>query len=121
MRKIGNWILAVVLTGVLAACGPMLSPALVGEVTAIAPLPDSVARRYDHFFLEAMVERQKGHGDAAFDLLQHCLEINPNAPEAYYFLAQYYGGLKDTEKSLGYFQKAAVLDPQNETYMETLA
>ena len=28
---------------------------------------------YDAFFLEAMVQRQKGNNDAAFDLLQHCV------------------------------------------------
>ena len=37
-------------------------------------------RTYDEFFLEAMMQRQKGNNDAAFDLLRHCLEINPNAP-----------------------------------------
>ena len=78
-------------------------------------------REYDQFFLEAMMQRQKGNNDAAFDLLRHCLEINPDAPEAYYFLAQYYNALKDGEKSLAYIQKSAALDPDNATYMETLA
>jgi tetratricopeptide (TPR) repeat protein len=78
-------------------------------------------RTYDEFFLEAMMQRQKGNNDAAFDLLRHCLEINPEAPEAYFFLAQYYNALKDADKSLAYIQKAAELDPDNDTYMETLA
>ena len=78
-------------------------------------------RTYDEFFLEAMVQRQKGNNDAAFDLLRHCLDINPDAPEAWYFLAQYYNALKDSDKSLEYIKKAASLDPDNETYMETLA
>ena len=29
---------------------------------------------YDAFFLEAMVQRQKGNNDAAFDLLQYCTQ-----------------------------------------------
>lgn len=78
-------------------------------------------RAYDHFFLEAMIQRQKGNNDAAFDLLRHCLEIRPDAPEVYYFLSQYYGALKNEEKSVECIQKAAVLAPDNETYMETLA
>ena len=78
-------------------------------------------REYDQFFLEAMVQRQKGNNDAAFDLLRHCQEINPEAPETYYFLAQYYNALKDGDKSLAYIKKAAQLDPDNATYMETLA
>ena len=79
------------------------------------------ARVYEHFFLEAMVQREKGHNDAAFDLLRHCIELNPEAAEAYYFLAQYYSGLKNPEKSLAYIRKAATLAPENITYMETLA
>ena len=65
-------------------------------------------RTYDHFFLEAMVQRQKGNNDAAFDLLRHCVELNPEAAEAWYFLAQYYNALKDQEKSQACIQKAAL-------------
>ena len=78
-------------------------------------------RTFDEFFLEAMVQRQKGNNAAAFDLLRHCQEINPEAPEVYYFLAQYYSALKDTEKSVACFKQAAALSPDNVTYMETLA
>ena len=81
----------------------------------------SNSREYDHFFLEAMVQRQKGNNDAAFDLLRHCVELNPEAAEAWYFLAQYYSALKDQEKSQAYIKKAAAIAPENLTYMETLA
>lgn len=79
------------------------------------------AQLYDHYFLDAMVQRQKGNNDAAFDLLRHCLDINPYAAETHYFLAQYYNALKNTDKATSYFQEAARLNPENETYMETLA
>lgn len=79
------------------------------------------SREFDHFFLEAMIQRQKGNNAAAFDLLRHCQELNPEAPEVYYFLAQYYSALKNTEKSVDCFKKAAALQPDNVTYMETLA
>jgi len=92
------------------------------KLTAVVPaLSDSLSRVYDHFFLEAMMQREKGNNDAAFDLLRRCLEINPSAAEAYYFLAQYYLALQDTEKSLEFFQKSASLNPDNVTFMETLA
>ena len=78
-------------------------------------------RTYDEFFLEAMIQRQKGNNDAAFDLLRHCQELNPEAPEVYYYLAQYYNALKDTKKSVECIKKAAALQPDNDTYMETLA
>jgi tetratricopeptide (TPR) repeat protein len=72
-------------------------------------------------FLEAMVQRQKDNDDAAFDLLSRCVELNPQASEAYYFLAQYYAQMKEEEKTLAYLEKAAQLSPDNPTYMETLA
>lgn len=75
---------------------------------------------YDAFFLEAMVQRQQGNNDAAFDLLQHCIEINPEASEAYYFLSQYYKVLKDNDKAMEMVKRAAALDPDNITYTETL-
>jgi tetratricopeptide (TPR) repeat protein len=68
-----------------------------------------------------MMQRQKGNNDAAFDLLRHCVELNPEAAEAWYFLAQYYNALKDQEKSQACIQKAAAISPENMTYMETLA
>jgi len=76
---------------------------------------------YDHFFLDAMVQRQKGNNDAAFDLLRHCLQLRPDAPEAHYYIAQYYAGLKNDSLSQLHIQRAAELNPDNETYMETLA
>ncbi len=71
--------------------------------------------------MEAMVQRQKGNNDAAFDLLRHCQELNPDAPEVYYFLAQYYSALRNQDKATECVKRAAALAPDNETYMETLA
>ena len=87
----------------------------------LSPLFAQTAQKYDHFFLEAMVQRQKGNHDAAFDLLRHCRDLNPEAPEVYYYLGQYYGAIKDSERSMACVKKAAELDPDNMTYMETLA
>ena len=78
-------------------------------------------KTFDHFFLEAIVQRQKGHHDAAFDLLRHCRELKPDAAEVYYFLGQYYTALKQTDASMACVKKAAELDPENVTFMETLA
>ena len=89
---------------------------------SIGCLADDISQRtYDQFFMEAMVQRQKGNNDAAFDLLRHCQELNPEAPEVYFFLSQYYSLMKDSEKALENVKRAAALAPENETYMETLA
>ena len=79
------------------------------------------ARRYDVFFLEAICQQEKGNHDAAFDLLTHCVEIDSTRSEAFFYLARYYDYLKNKEKALAYSEKAAQLEPDNETYLETLA
>ena len=48
------------------------------------------SRRYDYFFLEAVRQQNAGNLDAAFDLLNHCISINPKAAEAYDLAALYY-------------------------------
>ena len=78
-------------------------------------------RKYDAYFLEAMLERQKGNHDAAFSLLTRCQEIDSTASEAYFFLAQYYSEMKLADKALAFFQKAFLRDTTNTNYMETLA
>ena len=96
-----------------------------GEAVAAVPpqvvLPYEDARRYDMLFMEAMVQRESGNSDAAFDLLSRCREINPQASEVYYFMAQYYAQMRMSAKALAFFRKAVDLEPRNSTYLETLA
>ena len=82
---------------------------------------DSVSLSYDAFFLEAMVQRQKGNNDATFDLLQHCIRLNPKAAEAHYYLAQYYQLMKQDSLAQLSYLKAAELEPDNPTFLETVA
>lgn len=94
------------------------------SVVTILPVVSQVidkSYRYDAFFLEAICEHAKGNNDAAFDLLQHCVEIDSTKSEAYYYLAQYYGALKQKDKAIACIEKAASLEPLNTTYQETLA
>jgi len=76
---------------------------------------------YDFFFLEAMVQRQKGNNDAAFDLLRHCTQLKPEAAEAWYYLSQYYQILKKDSLAQQCLLRAAELEPDNATYQETVA
>ena len=89
--------------------------------SSFAVAQDDTARRYDAFFLDAICQRQKGNNDAAFDLFRHCIDIDSTRSEAYYYLAQYYAALKQKDISLRYCQKAVELEPNNDTYLETLA
>ena len=78
-------------------------------------------RKYDTYFLDAMLQRQKGNADAAFDLLNRCLEIDSTASEVYFFLGMYYSDIKQQDRALQYFQKASRLSPNTLIYLETLA
>lgn len=77
-------------------------------------------RRYNYFFLEAVNQEAAGNLSAAYDLLEHAKQINPNAAEVYYNLAGYYVTLRNDSLSKFNFEKAAELDPKNTTYIEKL-
>jgi len=76
---------------------------------------------YDILFHEAMLQRQRGHHDAAFDLLSRCRELRPDASEVYFFQAQYLSEMKQQDSAVCCFRRAYELEPGNMTYMETLA
>ncbi len=86
------------------------------------------ADEYDILFHEAMLQRQRGHHDAAFDLLSRCLELRPEASETCFYLALYYSemqprGFQDStyvKKAMGLLEQAVAIEPSNVTYMEHL-
>ena len=78
-------------------------------------------RRYDYFFLEAARLKVQKDYDAAFDILQHCLAINPNASSALYEMAQYYMFLKQVPLGLAALEKAVENAPDNYWYAQGLA
>jgi tetratricopeptide repeat protein len=75
---------------------------------------------YNYFFLEGVRQQEMGNLTAAFDLLRHARDLNPDAPEVYYLLAPYYVDLKDDTRSRAYYERAATLDPENSSYIEKL-
>ena len=91
----------------------------------VAPVADTLSyndsRRYDYFFLEAVRQQEDGHYAAAFDLLRHCLEINPEAAEAYFLKARFLSMLRQDTLALQCLEKAAELRPGNGIYQEKVA
>lgn len=81
---------------------------------------NSQSTRYNYFFLEAIRQQEMGNFAAAFDLLRHALDINPNAPEVYYEIAGYYIDMQNGKVARYYFEKAAELAPDNPAYLEKL-
>ena len=94
---------------------------LPGMHTAFAQTDEEQQRKYDYYFLESVRQKTLGKYDAAFDLLQHCLEINPEAASAHYELAQYYMFLKREEQAVQALEKAVTNDPDNFWYAQGLA
>lgn len=105
----------------LASCGTSRRGVKVQPAGMTVELTPEQQRKYDYFFLEAArLKIQKDYA-AAFDLLQHCLAINPNASSALYELAQYYIYLKQVPQGQAALEKAVENDPDNYWYSQGLA
>lgn len=98
-----------------------------GTIRARKLLSVEQQREYDKLYLEAICQKQSDHIDAAYEILQHALEINPNASEALYEMAMIQLSLdarvdsvlvKEGEMML---QKAVQLEPSNPYFRATLA
>lgn len=91
------------------------------DVSPVKELTPEQQRRYDYFFLEAARLKVQKDYDAAFDVLQHCLTINPNASSALYEMAQYYMYLKQVPLGQAALEKAVENAPHNYWYAQGLA
>ncbi len=78
-------------------------------------------RRFDYYFLEAI--RLKGQDEyaAAFDMLQHCVNIDPNASAALYEISQYYLFLKQNNQAMKALEGAVANAPDNYWYSQALS
>lgn len=83
-------------------------------------LTDEEQRRCNYYYLEAIRMKQQQKYDAAFDLLQHCLAINPCSSSALYEVAQYHVYLKQTEQGMRALEKAVEYAPDNYWYSQGL-
>lgn len=86
-----------------------------------SPIASQTKRQFDVLFHEALLQRQKGNLDAAFDLLQRCQELSPEAAETYYFLGEFYADMEQNEQALNAFRRACNLEPTNMTFLERMA
>lgn len=121
MRNKNIHIIGCLLACVLfVSCGTSRQKMKVQSVETAVLAPEQ-QRKYDYFFLEAARLKIQKDYDAAFDLLQHCLTINPNASSALYELAQYYLFLKQVPQGQAALGKAVENDPGNYWYSQGLA
>lgn len=119
-KKNSIWLLVAVWT--LVSCGTVKS---TREKPAVALAQSSLTseqqRKYDYFFLEAMRLKEKKDYASAFGLLQHCLDIHPNAASALYEVSQYYMFLRQVPQGQEALEKAVANAPDNYWYSQGLA
>ena len=105
----------------LVSCGASRSTVKKASAGTPVELTAEQQRRYDYFFLEAARLKIKKEYAAAFNLLEHCLAINPNASSALYEMAQYYMYLKQIPQGQAALEKAVENAPDNFWYSQGLA
>ena len=94
---------------------------VTGTDSVLKKLSYQDAQRFTYYFLEAANQQSLGNLDAAFDLLRHCLNIDPRSAVVHYQLSQYYARLGNDSLALRYMQYAASHEPANDDYQEMLA
>lgn len=75
----------------------------------------------DRLFLDAVCCQLRDDDSTALQLLDSCRTVNPNAAEAYYRLAQQYFDTGNDSIATKYMERAARLQPANDTYQESVA
>lgn len=114
------WLLIAVWT--LASCGTVKNTKEKSVAAVAQPtLTPEQQRKYDYFFLEAMRLKEKKDYASAFGLLQHCLQIHPNASSALYEISQYYMFLRQVPQGQAALEKAVANSPDNFWYCQGLA
>lgn len=112
-------------TVIMAGCGSkgVVAVRPEGRSVPVMHLPaishnDSL--RFKMYYYEAVKQQISGNYDAAYDLLEHCIGINPNAAEAYFMLSFYDGILKGDSAAFADVKKASELNPTNNAYLERI-
>ena len=77
--------------------------------------------RLDYFLMQAGKHRLDGNITQAVMLYNHCLEIDPNCPEATYQLGVVNCGIRQDSLGLDKIRRATQLDPANPYYLSSLA
>ena len=113
------------LTVIMVGCGSkgVVAAQPEGRSVPVIHLPaishnDSL--RFKMYYYEAVKQQISGNYDAAYDLLEHCIGINPNAAEAYFMLSFYDGILKGDSAAFADVKKASELNPTNNAYLERI-
>jgi tetratricopeptide (TPR) repeat protein len=76
---------------------------------------------FDYYFSEAINARLQNRYDVAYDLLQHCLQIDSLNAQTWFEISVFYNNMKRVDLGLEAMNKACTLDPSNDWYSMALA
>ncbi len=101
----------------------LLFTTLVGQIHSV-PLPidgrDGEELLFDYFFHEAQRQNNERHYDAAYDLFNFCLALNPKSGAVLYELSSLNRYLRNDSLSIAQMEKAVELYPDNYWYKDQL-
>ena len=96
-------------------------PVQQAQPVQLVVLSENDAKRFNYFFLEAVRQQQLSNYAAAYDLYNHCLDINPTSPEVYSALSDFHSALDDKQGMIDCMRRAAELCPDNDIWIENLS
>lgn len=119
---------------VLLAIVPALASTLTSGINPVrrtAPKADTMAISadsllastplFDRLFLDAVGYQLAGNDSAAMAKYDSCIALNPNAAEPYYRRALHYADTGNDSLAAFNLERAAQLQPGNDTYQENVA
>ena len=125
LTKIQVWCVCLLLASILFSCGSSRKASIsskdLGNQVEMDPLTPEERRKFKSYLLEAIRLKEKGEMDAAFDMYNHCLEIDSGSAVTQYELGKLYMYLGQADKGERLLLKAMHTAPDNYWYKETLA
>lgn len=97
-----------------------MRPYVVALLLSVCSLAGAQTR-LDYFMMEAAKCRMQDNMSASMEMYRHCLEINPDSPEALFQLGLVHVYLKEDSLGMECLERALELDPDNAYYTEVLA
>lgn len=124
MKKIILFAIALAAIAPLFAIGRARTGAAVDQkCDTMSISADSLLKEtplFDRLYLDAVC-RQIDSDSTAFDLLEQCRKMRPDAAEVYYSQAIAYAKRGNDSLSIEYMRRAAELQPDNDNYLENVA
>lgn len=124
MKKIILFVIAMAAIAPLFAIGGARTGAAVDQkCDTMSISADSLLKEtplFDRLYLDAVC-RQIDSDSTAFDLLEQCRKMRPDAAEVYYSQAIAYAKRGNDSLSIEYMRRAAELQPDNDNYLENVA